>query len=168
MDPSRFDALARSISQGDQPASRRAMLLPLGGAALTGMLASHFGEEAAADKKKKKPKKCKPGEKKCGAKCVPQDGCCKDAECDRAHREGCYKGRCGCGASEIRGSKGYCGPFPNCLSTGLICASDRQCCSGKCTIQDGDGRRRCDRGDRLCILDLDCTPPLQCLGWMCD
>jgi hypothetical protein len=168
MDPNRFDALVRAAGRSPRPPSRRTLLRSLGGGALSALLVPAFLDEADARKKKKKPKKCKAGQKRCGAKCVPQTDCCKDVECDRVHREGCYQGRCGCGTSEIRDSKGYCGPFPNCKSTGLICTSNGDCCSGRCTIDDGNGQRRCDRGDRLCILDLDCNPGLQRLGWMCD
>jgi hypothetical protein len=166
MDSDRFDVLVRLVSQGTRSPSRRTLLRTAAGGAFVGLLSPAPTNAIAG--KKKKPKKCKAGQKPCGAKCIPQSNCCKNAECDGTHREGCYQGKCGCGPGEIRDSRGYCGFPPNCKSVGLICATDLECCSGRCTIEDSGGQRRCDRGDRVCIVDFDCSPGLLCLGWECE
>jgi hypothetical protein len=163
MDADRFDTLSCSLFTARS--RRGALMAAFGGAiALLG-----FTDPLARKKGKKgkgKKKGCSKTQKKCGNRCVPKDGCCDSSECDSCPNEFCQSdGRCACNAG-AQDSNGRCGFPPNCKSVGLICTSNSECCSGRCTIADGFGQVRCDRGTLECILPFDCVSG-QCRGFVC-
>ena len=87
MDSRRFDTLTRALTERPpRPHSRRSVLA-LAAGALAGM-ADHLTQERGAaegplhrQKKGKKPKGCKRGQKKCGSKCIAASACCTSDEC---------------------------------------------------------------------------------------
>jgi hypothetical protein len=165
----RFDALARSLSQSDPPASRRTLLRVLGVGTLAGALVPAAGATAggrAGPAKKGKGKGCKAGQRKCGKKCIPQDNCCKDADCNLCRDESCTKGTCGCGPQEID-HNGVCGKFPLCLTVSQLCERNDDCCSDHCDVIADNGERRCNRGIARCLTDFDCDPGFACRGFAC-
>jgi hypothetical protein len=171
MDSKRFDTLVRTLTRSERTPTRRSLARALAGGAMFGWVVAAVedaGAEAdAAGKGKGKGKGCKPGQRRCGKKCIPKDSCCKDDDCDFCREEKCVKGRCGCGKGEID-HNGVCGKFPLCQSVGLLCESDRDCCSGHCNVVSDDGvTTRCNRGLQRCITDLDCDPGFHCRGFSC-
>jgi hypothetical protein len=163
MESERFDAMARAMGV---EAPRRAVSRVLVGGAL-GAIAGRFGLEQAGAKKKKggKKKGCGGGQKRCGKRCVPKTGCCKSSECSSLRNEYCQKGRCGCAKGAVV-HNGRCGFAIDCKTVAQICSSHNECCSGLCTIPNGNGQMRCDRGHLLCITDLDCVSG-ECRGYVC-
>ncbi len=162
MESGRFDAIARTLGAR---APRREVSRFLVAGALSGLAAKFGGAEVGAKKKGGKKKGCSGGQKRCGKRCVPKSGCCKSSECSSLRNEYCEKGRCGCAKGAVM-YKGRCG-FPiECKSVGLVCSSHYECCSGLCTISDGAGQMRCDKGTQLCIVDYDCVSG-ECRGYVC-
>ena len=146
MDPIRFDALTRALTDGHerQPTRRSVMALLAGGLVAAGILNA---PETAAKKHRRK-KKCKGGKKKCSGTCV--DALSDPSNC----------GTCGnvCGGGQ-RCQEGTCvggGCTPNCADK--ACGSDG--CGGSCgTCPAGQS---CQSG--TCV-DGGCTP--SCAGKQC-
>jgi hypothetical protein len=152
MDDSRFDALARRLSDG---APRR----PLLGAGLTALAAlgtglAWSGDADARKKKKKKKKKrkkgggnnnsttttkapvtCPAGERPCNGGCIPDENCCSSSECSSGQQ--CALGVCLCAAANTISCGESC-----CNSLTEVCQLDS---AGMATCQAGT----CQAGD-LC------------------
>lgn len=164
MDADRFDVVVRSFAA----VSRRATLGRMAGglAALIGLLGAE--DVAAGKKRRKKNKKCKGGQKKCGKRCIPKANCCTDANCGEC--EHCQSGTCipGCQSGQIcqngactcptgqRDCQGTCIPDGDCCAN-VDCASGAACVDGACLCLNGF--RPCQE---LCIPDEDCCNDDDC------
>jgi hypothetical protein len=140
MEDRRFDSLVKTLGSGD---SRRGIMQTLG----AGTLAAVFGrlglqEDAEAKKKgkNKKKKKCKGNTRKCNGKCIPQDNCCVDGDCE--DQKFCVGGQCekvefqdcqtdsDCRPGEIC-QNGECVVQQECQDAG-DCATNELCIGGEC------------------------------------
>src|SRR5688572_6664799 len=111
MDGIRFDRFSRILSASP---NRRGFGRALAGLALGGTLIPQFGL-AEVEARKKKPKKCKGGKKKCGKKCIPATSCCKAADCGTGGT--CAGGACFCG-------EGFTTCQGRCIPVGACCFDD--------------------------------------------
>lgn len=145
MEADRFDLMTRALAATSH---RRQALLALVGGSL-GLLGL-----SEADAKRKK-KKCKKNQKKCGKKCVPASGCCADSECTEGRT--CQNGQCNCplGTALCPGkgcvAPAQCGGTPNCPS-----AFPKRC---PVTTQDPEG---------LCVVNSDVCCNSAQGGGSCD
>jgi hypothetical protein len=164
MEIQRFDALSRQLSQGE---SRRRLLGLFGGTALGGLLATTFGPEAEAKKKKKK-KSCK--KKQCGECQICQKGKCKPKPDGTACTDGaCQGGVCNCPSDQVCELSETCCPEPITAYEGAsICSTDdvAQLCS--CPA----GREACvpDVGELggCCLSSDACDPDVGCVTTTCS
>lgn len=173
MDSAHFDHVTRSLSQ--RPSRRALGLLGIG--MLGGAGASMRPAADAVGKKKKRKKKkknagsqpnCPAGTKRCGASCVPAEGCCADSDCDRCKLEVCQSNVCICKPGQIRGSADVCGvPLPGCQPVGVLTVSPTLCCSNN-GVPSGDDELPivCLPGLATCIDDSGCLSG-PCMGFMC-
>lgn len=132
-----------------------------------------------------KPKRCKPGKRRCQGRCIPRASCCFAADC--AAPQPCVDGACvraGCT------SDAQCSAGQHCLSgicrdrvpcgTNAGCASDEVCWAFVCTPAGGpcpgDGdcpyNQVCRDGQclggGLCFLDDNCRAFQVCTGGVCQ
>lgn len=182
MDDSRFDALARRLSDS-RP--RR----PLLGAGLTALAAMGTGlawsGEADAKKKKKKkkkkkgnttpppttkpPERCPNGQKLCNGRCIDVEDCCVSGDC--ASGQVCTNGFCSCSANEIT-----CGNLC-CDKASQTCENDAgvvTCRAGTCPSTNfcasgGPGTRQylcanSTSGFCICTNTVDTVPQKACVN----
>lgn len=157
MDPTRFDALIRTLSQVVQrPPSRRAVLAAASGL-LAGILAGPADTDAKRkrrqrrrrNRKQKRQKRCPTGQVRCETGCA---GCCTDTDCGG---NACVEGRCAeCPAGQRR-CRGGC-------IAGAACCSDDECTGGQVCIDAGC---TCRAHERLC--QGGCIPKDECCGTDC-
>ncbi len=128
MDGDRFDALVRSLT-GSRP--RRAIFAALGAA---GLAATGLGLPVTAAHKHRR---CRPGEKRCGKKCV-RGTCCPDQRCGG--------GPCHC-RKTVEGSTA-------CIADQLVvceqCESSEACGTGELCV-----RVRCEDVTAICVPACD-------------
>jgi hypothetical protein len=87
----------------------------------------------------------------CGGKCVPKEQCCEAGDCDDGNpctTPVCNgNGTCGhrnrpdfsyCGGNNSLCSGGECAIPPICAFSGIVCTRNSDCCSGMCTIFQGE------------------------------
>ena len=130
MDDARFDDFLRSMVVPDHGLTRRAFA-----GALLAVLAVATGEDADARKKRRKKrnkrsknKQCKGATKPCGGRCIPEDNCCRSAECgDNAE---CTGGACSC-LNGFEPCQGDCVPEGDCCA-GIECPDGAACDEGIC------------------------------------
>ncbi|MFT4038667.1 MAG: hypothetical protein QM692_10845 [Thermomicrobiales bacterium] len=169
MDSLRFDHVARSLARRQ---SRRSL-----GALGLGMLGVSVlpAADALGKKKKRKKKKksgsqpnCPAGTKRCGSRCVPNEGCCADSDCDRCKLEVCQSNICSCKPGQVRGNANVCGvPLSGCQPVGALTTSIPLCCSNS-GFPSGDSQYPivCVPGQATCTDDSGCLSG-PCMGFMC-
>lgn len=145
MDPTRFDSLTQRLVAIP---SRRALLHAIGGLLTAGALTAAESDA----RRKRKPKKCKGGKRKCGKTCIPKSNCCTSAECDAD--ETCRNGSCAvspCPPNQTR-CDGQCvntlTDAANCGGCGLSCAAGETCRLGDCCQSLGE---TCVSEDQCCF-----------------
>lgn len=127
MERDHFDQLTRLIAT---TASRRAIF----GLASALGLSPLFAE--AKKRRKKKRKKCKGGTRKCGKRCIPATGCCRDSECGADER--CEGDACVCALE---------------CCNDAACGTGNLCLAGACVT----GQGTCPTGADICQgLSSDC------------
>jgi hypothetical protein len=155
MEIQRFDAIARRLGQDG---TRRRLLGLFGGTALGGLMATTFGPEGEATRKKKKKKKsCK--KKKCGECQVCQKGKCKPKPDDTPCSDGTCEGGVCIGISN-------CPSDQVCEEAGICCTPGIVCGGGACYCDNGEFPVcSCPAGDQVCQgtqTDSCCLPGDDC------
>lgn len=162
MDPIRFDALARALSQVARPTVSRRLALP----ALAGLLASTAADSHEGVASKRRPKRvrnrakrrkkarqdevlCPTGQLLCNGQCA---GCCSDADCGG---NACNDGRCQDCPRGQRLCRGGCLAESSCCNDGE-CTGGQSCIAGACA---------CRANERLC--EGACIPNTECCGTDC-
>lgn len=134
MDADRFDALTHALASRT---TRRISLTALSSLALGGLLLKTSDVGA-----KKRKKKCKSGQKKCGQRCIPASDCCG----------GCGEQTCCTGSCANLQTDGK-----NCGACGEACASN-VCLNGNCKC---NGQAQCPSG---CFCALNAASATVCVG----
>jgi hypothetical protein len=161
MDPIRFDAITRTLSDlSDHLPTRRTLMRALGAGLLGGGIGSGLDAEAKKGRKrrrKKKKKICLFGQRRCRDKRC--HGCCADADCGG---NVCDSGTCSDCPRNQRLCRGGCIPEDACCAD-ADCTGGRICLDGTCAC--GPDRRLCEgaciAADACCGTDCPvetCTP----------
>jgi hypothetical protein len=147
MDTTQFNHLMRALTLTP---TRRDVARALTGLTLSGAIASVWGNDAEAKKKKRK---------KCGPCQTKKKGKCKGAKPDDTTCNG--DGKCFAGA---------CIPRPTCLASASACTQPAAgaCCSGICSAAHGDLCLFSDPG-QPCYTGSDCNgaPLTPCIAYRC-
>lgn len=156
----RFDVAIRAFAQvtGRRMAARRL----LGVAFIVGAVQARI-DEGLTKRKKKRKKKCKGGQQKCGKTCIPADECCGGCGIDEA----CCDGSCvdlatdgaNCGVCGHACPSGGCAFGACTCGIGTVCPGDCEC------VRLAAGGLVClaanSQGDS-CSVDVDCPPGSLC------
>jgi len=155
MDPTRFDAFSRTLTDRLHGGpTRRAILATLGGALLGGWLSTPLDGDAKRNRRKRhnrrKKRKCLFGQRRCkDRRC---HGCCSDADCGG---NVCEVGTCSACPQGQRPCHGGCIPED-------ACCDDSECTGGRVCV---DGSCECGPNQRLC--EGACIPASECCGTDC-